>query len=247
MSDEERDFEAEASKEGWAPQEQWKGDPDKWKTAEQFVKDGENINGILKSRVGKLEERVSEVLNSNRQLNELSKRALAKEKAENERLLDELAAARKQAVTDGDGDAFERADREIQNLRNFNTPEGPQPLPPAAQEWIAKNDWYGKNDTLSIQADGIADRLRAQGFDDTSPVYFAELTKRVQEAFPNEFENPKRNRPNGVESGGTKSVKDSGKKTFDDLPKEAKDQLALFQRDIPDFKKEDYLSQYEWE
>ena len=32
-----------ASEMGWAPKEQWKGDPDKWKPADQFIRDGREI------------------------------------------------------------------------------------------------------------------------------------------------------------------------------------------------------------
>lgn len=243
-----RDYEAEASKEGWAPQEQWKGDQSKWKTAQKFVEDGENINGILKSRLDRQDTRINELLNSNKDLAAMGKKALQKEKAESERLLGELASVRKQAITDGDGDAFEKADEAMQHLRDsqVSKPEQ-QPMAPAAQAWVAENKWYGTNQTLSIQADGIADRLRAQGYDDTSPGYFEQLTLQVKEAFPNEFENPNRNRAGTTEAGGERGSGDSDKKSFDDLPQDAKAQYEVFLRDIPEFTKEDYLSQYEWE
>ena len=243
-----RDYEAEAVKDGWAPQEQWKGDPDKWKTAEQFVKDGENINGILKSRLDRQDNRINELLESNKALAKMGKKALEREKAEKEKLMEELSQARKQAIIDADGDAFEKADEALSSLRNAKeeVDETP-PLAPVAQDWLKDNKWYGTNTHMSIQADGIADRLRAAGYDDTSQGYFEELTRQVKEAFPNEFENPARKRAGLTEEGGERGSEGSGKKTFDDLPADAKAQYEAFKRDIPGFTKEDYVAQYEWE
>lgn len=248
MSDEvERDYEAEASKEGWAPQEQWKGDSSKWKTAQKFVEDGENINGILKSRLDRQDTRIGELLETNKQFASMSKKALAKEKAESERLVGELSTARKQAITDGDGDAFEKADDAIQTLKAQAPIESAPQMAPAASDWLAGNDWYGKNQSLSIQADVISDRLRAAGYDDTSAGYFEELTTQVHAAFPNEFENPNRQRASSTEAGGDRGSEASGKKTFDDLPADAKAQYEVFTRDMPGFTKEQYTANYEWE
>ena len=36
-----RDYEAEARDMGWVPQEEYRGDPQRWKPADQFDKDGE--------------------------------------------------------------------------------------------------------------------------------------------------------------------------------------------------------------
>lgn len=246
MSEQARDYEAEARKEGWVPQEDWKGPEDAWKPAEQFVKDGENINGILRKKVDRLETRVEELLQTNEKFKDFSKRALDKEKKENDRLIKELEVVRKQAVTDGDGDAFARADEQLQELRsqNYDQPDT-SGLDPAAQRWLEQNPWYQTDDRLGAYADGIADRLRARGF--TGAAYWDELTRQVKETFPDHFGNPNRRRANGVEGGGERDSKDSKAKTWENLPEEAKRAYTQFKRDIPGFKKEDFLAQYDWE
>ena len=244
---EERDYEAEASKDGWAPEESWKGDPSKWKTAQKFVEDGENINGILKSRLDRQDLRITQLTETNKSFAAMSKKALAREKSEVERLVTELKATRKQAITDGDGDTFEKADADIEALRATAPVEEEQGMSPNAQQWIADNTWYGTNQTFSIQADGIADSLRRAGYDPDSEGYFAELTKQVHEAFPNEFKNTNRDRAGSTEAGGERGKGDSGKKTFDDLPADAKAQYEVFKRDMPEFTKDDYFANYEWE
>lgn len=238
----ERDWEGEARAQGWAGAENWKGDPKDFKSAEQFVKDGEKIPAILKSKVERLENRVEQLLDSNKKFNEFSQKSLAKERKEKDKVIKELQAVRKQAVTDGDGDAFDRADQQINDLRE--EPEPTQELDPAAKQWLENNNWYQTNDTLAAFADGIADRLVGQGY--TGQAYFDELTKRTQEAFPDQFKNKNRQKPNSVD-GGTPPVKSSSGRTFNDLPKEAKAAYANFKRDIPDFTKDQYIEQYDWD
>jgi hypothetical protein len=241
----ERDWEGEASAEGWAPEAQWKGDPKRWKSAEQFVRDGEKIVPILKSKVDRLDQRVEQLMESNKKLNEMSKRSLDKERRENDRLIKQLEEMRKQAVTNGDGEAFASADSQIQSLQQQGHPVPEQDnLDPLAEQWLSHNPWYAQDDRLGAFADGIADRLRARGY--TGQAYFDELTRQVQETFPDEFENPNRKRASGVESGGEKTIV-SNTKSFDSLPKDAKAAYQQFKRDIPGFTKEQFVEQYDWE
>lgn len=241
VKEDQRDYEAEARAQGWAPEEEWRGKPEDFKTAEQFVKAGENIPAILKSKVDRLETRVEELLDSNKKLNELSQRQVQKERKEKEKLISELEEARKQAITEGDGEAFDRADKQINDLRN-DYPQTPE-IDPLAKKWLENNAWYETNAKLGAYADGMADRLVAQGY--TGQAYFDELTSRVQDAFPEEFGNKNRSKPNTVEDAIPSSP--SSKQTFDNLPDDAKASYERFKRDIPGFTKEQFVEQYEWE
>ena len=234
------DFESLAAKDGWAPLDHWKGDPDKWKTAEQFVEDGKNINGILKSKVDRLDQRVNELLESNRKFNEFSQRSLKKEQDEKKSLIKQLEQVRKTAITEGDGDAFAKADEQIQELRQPQS----NGIDPLAEAWLSDNSWYKTDPVLSTFADGLVDRVIQEGYRDKA--YYSELTKRTKEAFPERFENPKRKQPNSVEDGGEQVVV-SKDRTFDKLPKEAKSAYAMFKRDIPGFTKEQFVANYDWE
>lgn len=243
---EDRNYEADARKQGWKPESEWEGDPPKagFKTAEQFVKDGEEITGILKSQLERLESRVEQLSESNRQLNDFSKRALDKEKQEKDRLIKELRDIRKQALVDGDGDAFEKADEQIDELRS--QPESKtEEIPAEAKAWVKDNPWYEEDPDLGAFADSLSGRLVAQGF--RGNAYWNELTKRTKEAFPHKFDNPNRSKPNGVEGDVTPKSSDSKAKTFDNLPPDAKAQYKIFKRDIPNFTKEQYVEQYDWD
>jgi len=243
---EERDYDAEASKEGWAPKDQWKGDPERWKTSQQFVEDGEKIVPILKSKVDRLDQRVGQLLNSNRQLNESTQRSIEKERKENARLIAELGVVRKQAITDSDGDAFDNADRQIQTLRETQE----QPVAQVTDwdqrsvQFVKDNPWYNTNSKLATFANGLQGPVEADGFSGQS--FFDEVARRTKEAFPEDFGNKNRSNANSVESGGTVTPP-SGGQTFNDLPPDAKAAFKDFERDIPGYTKEQYLTDYEWE
>lgn len=235
------DYESKARADGWAPKEDWKGDPEKWKTAEQFVHDGEEIASIMKSKIERLESKLDSALQTNKKFNEFTQRALDKERKEKDKAIAELEKAKAQAITDGDGVAAIQAEKQIDELKVEAPPE--QQLDPLAQSWLNDNAWYQQNQKLTVYADGLADMLVAQGY--TGKAYFDELTKQVKETFPEDFGNKNRNKPNTVESGH--EAVDTGGKTFDKLPKEAKDAFQQFKRDIPGFTKEQFLEQYDWE
>ena len=59
---------------------------------------------------------------------------------------------------------------------------------PKAEEWASKNKWFGENDAMTFAAFGIHKTLvEEEAFDTNSPEYYAEIDKRVREAFPHKF------------------------------------------------------------
>jgi hypothetical protein len=182
------------------------------------------------------------LLATNKSFNEFTQRSLKKELAEKADLIKELETLKAKAITEGDGDAVLDAERKIESLKE--PPEKPPELTPVQQGWLADNDWYNKNEDLTIFADGIADKLVQQGYTDQSPLYFEELSKRVKKRFPEEFVNKNRNKDNAVEDAT--DIVDSKERTFANLPKEAKKEFEAFKRDIPGFTKEAYAAQYDW-
>ena len=60
---------------------------------------------------------------------------------------------------------------------------------PKAEEWASKNDWFGEDDAMTFAAFGIHKTLvEEEGFDTSTPEYYAEIDKRVREAFPHKFD-----------------------------------------------------------
>jgi len=67
-------------------------------------------------------------------------------------------------------------------------PQVPVRPDPKAEDWASKNKWFGEDDAMTFAAFGIHRTLvEEEGFDTTTPEYYAEIDKRVREAFPHKF------------------------------------------------------------
>ena len=238
---EERDYEAEALADGWNPEFDGPGKKD----ARTFVEDGERISGMLKSKIGRLEERIDSLTHTNAEFKQYTDKQIKRERQEKEAAIANLEKVRAQAITDGDGLAAVQAEKDINTLQKEEVQSPNEAIQQMSQQWVTDNPWYASNKKLGRFADGIADQVIAEGF--TGQAYFNELTRQVKEVFPEEFENPNRKKAGSVESGGDKTVDGSEARTWANLPKEAKDAAKRFEKDIPGFKREDYLATYEWE
>lgn len=240
---EDRDYEKEALADGWNPDFEGEGKKD----AKTFVEDGLKINGMLKGKLGRLEERIDSLTRTNADFKKYTDKQIGKERDENKRLIGELEQVKVQAINDADGAKVVEVERQIHEIQSQEQPEGKSQTNAAGDAWFASNSWYAENPTLHAQADGIADQLRSQGLDDQSAFFFQEITSRVKQAFPEEFENPNRKRAGSVEGGGAKEVKDSKDQNWANLPAADKADANRFIKDIPGFTKEQFLEQYEWE
>lgn len=70
-------------------------------------------------------------------------------------------------------------------------PQPKQAAPdPRAEEWAAKNEWFGQNRVMTYAAWGIhQDLIEREGVDPQSDEYYTELDRRIREEFPKQFAN----------------------------------------------------------
>ena len=248
---EDRDYEAEAKVQGWNsdPESLLEG---KWIDAKTFVEKGERIAGIVRSKADRekvqFENRIAKLESANREFGEYKDAQLQRSEARNKELLNELSLRRSQAVSDNDGDAFYKLDKEIEQVRDSMSPPstngGPQPNP-LFDAWRINNDWYDNDPMLRAIADGIEGDIAQRGF--SGPAYYDEVTRKVKEMAPDSFGNKKRSAPTGVEPGGELETKpDSDAHVYDNLPAEAKvacDKFVISGHTT----KESYCASYEWD
>jgi len=244
----ERDYETEAKAQGWNPDKDSLPEG-KWTDAKTFVEKGDKIAGILKSRLDRQDGQIRQLMDDNKAYGEYQKTLLDKEKAKSASRLVELEALRATAITDADGAEYTRVDRLIQKEREDLAEPPPQAngkegMDMLAQAWILNNSWYNDNPKLHTYADGLAEGVDSEGY--TGQAYFSELTRRVQEAFPEEFQNPRQTQSNSVEKGGELETVDSDARTFENLPKDAKTACNRFVKS-GFTTKEDYIKDYEWD
>lgn len=216
------DIIAKAEKMGWTPKGQFKGDPDKWRPADEFVERGENMLPLVRAQVKRQEREISELKTSIKQFAEYHDKAV--EGAYKQAMAD-LKAQRAAAIKAGDGETFDRVDEEIDNLKDKikeTEAKGPQSRQQADAdfaEWLDRNKWA--NDP-KMQQIGVA--IREDLFEANPTLGHIELldltAKEVKKRFPEKFENPRRNAAAAVE--GSAPPRKSGGKTYADLPADAR-------------------------
>lgn len=246
----ENDFEARAREDGWMPESEWKGDPAKWIPAEEFVKRGENFLPIVnaklrkeRERTAKLEADVNELREGNKQFLQFHEQTLAKEKKEREKAIADLEAERKKAITEGDGDAFDRADKKLQEARTAPPPKPAGPSPDM-QAWLIENPWYTTDKKLQKMADGLSDILAEESPTLKGRAFLDKLAELVKAEVPHKFLNPRREQVT-TENNERKTPSQKGR-TYDDLPADAKAACDKFVKTMPGFTKEAYIQHYDW-
>ena len=251
------DIEAEARAEGWVPEAEWKGEPPKhgFLSAEEFVERGKTVipilNSKLKERDGELESLRAEltgIKETAQRFEQFSQRAIEREKAERQRVEAQLEAARAQAITDGDGTAAVQAERALNELRQAPTPQAPPPPALAEQDanaWVAKNPWFGEDEVMRKWAESHSRELLGRGIAKPGLDVLNRVAEDVKRAFPDRFQSAPQSRISSVEGAGRRQAP-SGRRTFDDLPQEAKTQFDAFNKMGVKMTKQQYIDQYDW-
>jgi len=113
----ERNWEAEAKEMGWVPQDQFKGDPEKWRPADEFVRRGEDILPIVRKQNEKLHGELKELRETNERMSRMFEKTLARERGEAERRIEALKAESRLAVKAGDDAKADQIDQQIESLK----------------------------------------------------------------------------------------------------------------------------------
>lgn len=256
--------EAKARRLGWVSKDEFKGDPDKHRSAEEFLQRGETILPILQRDNKKLHENFSKVEKELRETRETlqsfsefasksEERAYKKAKAELETKLDT-------AISTADVDQARQIRKEMADLevdpptppKREQKPIGEADKPavdPVIQSWINDNDWFNKSLALRSYASEEFGELEKRYPGKSREELLAETKARTVEKFPEKFGiNPKRDGAAAVAApGGVAQARKPAGRTYDDLPAEAKRACDKFVKNIPGYTKEKYVKDYEWD
>jgi hypothetical protein len=99
----------------------------------------------------------------------------------------------------------EREEKQIENEAiqlQSQEMQTPPPPDPKAQEWAARNKWFGDDVAMTSSAFAFHRQLvEEQGIDPASDKYYEELDGRIKNAFPHKFEQA--NKPVQAVAGGS--------------------------------------------
>lgn len=241
--------ESEAIKMGWSPKDQFKGDPSKWRPADEFVERGKNLLPILQATSKRQAREIDELKQSVKQFAEFSSRAEARGR---EQAMAALKAQRAEAIAAGDGATFDKADEALEELKSqaaaSRQAKAPEVSPDYAA-WERNNAWVKTDSTMLAYAEAHGEYLQRTRKDLTYPELLEQVSIAVKKEFPEKFENPRRAAAPAVESGAPAARK--GGKTFADMPAEARAACERMARngygdkpkEAAEFKKQ-YVAQY---
>lgn len=238
--------EQEAKNIGWAPKEQYKGDPEKWVDAHTFIERGQHVMPILRKNNERLQADISRVRDENTQLQGLVKASQDSIKAleefhtaETARQVESarknLLAQLKVAKKDGDIESEVDLTAELSRLAAAEAaakattpakPNGedrakgtPPEMHPDFKVWASENPWYGSEPVKTHLALGIAERMRQDGDRRVGRAFMDDVTAEVDKA-----ERAMKGLPAGSKVEGARGGADTragNGKRFVDLPADA--------------------------
>lgn len=235
--------ETEAKNIGWAPKDQYKGDPEKWVDAHTFLERGQHVMPILRKNNERLQADIGRVREENTKLQSLVKASQESIQALEEfhtaetarqvetarkNLLAQLKIAKKDGDIEGEVDltdeltrlnaAAAKAEEKPAKKNGEDTTTRPE-VHPEFKVWAAEHPWYGTDPLKTHLALGIAQKMRDSGDMRVGRPFMDEVTAEVDRA-----ERAMKGLPaqSKVESprGGSGGSPANGKR-FSDLPPDA--------------------------
>lgn len=266
-------IEETARRMGWKPKEEYKGPEERWKPAAEFVEHGLNELPVLRDRYRSLDERYNKELREANErakkteekvselqhtLTEYVSFASKNEERAYKRALKDLEAQRDAAVAHADTETFRKTQAEIDALNEtVRATPAPKPETPAkpteqnaaavdpyAETWVSENSWFNEHQEMQGFAIGLHNRLLKNEPTLSLRDNLAKVREEVQKRFPERFENQRRSAPAAVSDAAPASQGRKTKKSYADLPADAKAACDKFVKQIPGFSKEEYCRQY---
>jgi hypothetical protein len=240
---------------GWAPQNEWRGPKESWKSAKEYIRHGSVIQRDLKSRNDIAQRDFQERLDRMDRANQIAL------KNQRKQLDDGWKARMREAVTLGDTEAFDRASqaREVA-LNKFDEeaevqapPKAGKPadLPPEVIDFGRRNAWFERDPIMTDVAVGISRGLEQRYPSMPLKDRLENVEKEMRRRFPEEFGQPNGNgNGNGSTArapqveGGLRPIKTSVKKGWESLPGEAKTAGMKYVKEGLFKTKEDYAASY---
>jgi len=253
---------------GWVPKEEFRGSEDDWVDADVFVKRGKEINPILRKNnellMKKLDEKAKEIDSikaSVEEFKKFQKESFERKTAEYDVQIAQLKSQKREAIAEGNGDLVVDIDDQLDSLKEAQReakeaskakPEPEQPaqvsIPddPELQSWLNKNNWFGNDIEMTELANTLGSSVRKQFPHLASRAFLEKLDDKMREYMPNKFLGNKAKGSAVDSSGSVRGSGSSGKKSYDNLPDDAKQACDRFIKQGWIKSKQEYIDSYDW-
>ena len=204
------EMEQKALEMGWRPREEFDGNEDDFIDAKEFVR--------RKPLFDKIDHTNRELKNVKKALGSFKQHYSKVEEVAVQKAIAQLKAARKEALSEGDGDRFDAIDEQLQNaqtqlrqieaVKNQPVVDESEPHPDFVQ-FTQRNGWYQNDSELTKFADNLGMGLAATGMKPTEVL--AEIEKQVRSRFPAKFRNSRKEEAPDVDASRGNSSNKSDK------------------------------------
>lgn len=242
------EIEAEARKMGWTSKEEFKGDPSKWRPADEFVERGKSMLPIVQAKVRKQETEIAELKQTVRDFQDHLTKT---EKNAYEKAMRDLRQERADAIANGDAEGFDRADQRIEELKadaQAKAAKAAQRKDDAQDhvydEWASRNKAIVDDPEMSEYAEFVGQSLRNKGEKATGVEFLDMVADKVKARFPDKFTNPRREKAAPAVEGGAPGARKAGT-SYADMPADARAACDRMAKSFSDDKaKEQFKKQY---
>ena len=254
---------------GWVPREEFRGSDEEWVDAEVFVKRGKEINPILRKNnetlMKKLDEKTKEIDSikaSVEEFKKFQKESNDRKVVELEVQIAELKTRKREAIAEGNGDLVVDIDDQLDEIKEAQReaksdakkkaeddaapPQTTVPDDPALQDWLGRNKWFGEDADMTEVANGLGASVRKQFPHLSGQAFLDKLDDKIVEYFPHKVLGNKARGSAVDSSGDVRSNSGSGKKSYDNLPADAKAACDRFIKNGWIKSKQEYVESYDW-
>lgn len=168
------DIEARARAQGWVPREEFRGPPENWRDAGEFVRRGEEELPIVRERLRDATRKIADMQSTfDRRIATIEK--MSRTAIDRHRIATEAAyeAALREAAANGDVTRFDQLsqdkraaldahDRQVEAV-STPPPGQAQPIPaPEVQAWVQHNPWFENDMEMRLVAVAHSQALEKQ-------------------------------------------------------------------------------------
>lgn len=259
------EVEKEARMQGWVPKEDFRGKETDWKSAEDFVAFGRQVNPLLRKNnerlVSELEKTKADMAELRLAAEDFKKFQKAQFERKEQDLKTELARLKQEkadAVSAGDGQRVTDIDDRQEEIRDeiakakaeatvVEKPvEKPQAKSTVLVEWETQNEWYGSDPFMAETTNRLAENVARRNPTLKDQAFLDELDKALEETFTME-KLGRTKRPRSPVEGNSKhgAPAKAGDKSYDKLPADAKAACDRFVKQKL-MTREQYIAEYDW-
>lgn len=213
--------EAKAMAKGWRPLEEFKGDPDRWIGAKEFL--------ARQPLFDKIDEKNQEIAALKASVDAVMSMVESQYEAGYKKAREELLDAQAEALEENDLTTYVEVSEKLTELDKDHTkkktvakvedkPKQVVEPPKEFMEWTESNIWYTENEVMQKHADSVAAKIKDEFVDDLDGL-LKEITRQVQKKFPSSryFNSTKARPVASVESGNRMQSGKSKTYTREDL------------------------------